>query len=108
ANVWMVEGDSVVLTNRAGLDATCPLNAVQRLGDGVAGDISDSGDSVIINDPEDARLLQRNEGIEEGKIWSLLARPLMDREALVGVVELINRKNGLGFDEDDEFMLASM
>lgn len=108
ANVWMVDGDGVVLTSRAGFDPTCELNASQNPGDGIAGDISDSGDAAMINDPEDQRLLRRNGDIEEGKICSLLATPLMDRDALVGVVELINRKDGLPFDEDDEFMLASM
>jgi RND family efflux transporter MFP subunit len=108
ANVWMVDGEGVVLTSRAGVDSTCELNSSQKAGDGIAGDISDSGDSVTITDPEDERLLRRNGEVEEGRIWSLLATPLMDREALVGVVELINRKDGLAFDEDDEFMLASM
>jgi RND family efflux transporter MFP subunit len=108
ANVWMVDGDGVVLTSRAGFDPTCELKTAQQPGDGIAGDISDSGDSVTIHDVEDERLQRRNRDIEEGKIWSLLATPLMDRDALVGVVELINRKDGLAFDEDDEFMLASM
>ncbi len=108
ANVWMVDGDAVALTSRAGFDPTCELNSSQKPGDGIAGDISDSGDSTTVNDPEDERLLRRNGETEEGKIWSLLASPLMDREALVGVVELINRKDGLAFNEDDEFMLASM
>jgi len=107
-NVWMVDGEAVVLTSRAGVDPTCELSCAQRPGDGIAGDVSDSGDSITITDPEDDRLLRRNAGIEEGQICSLLARPLMDRAALVGVVELINRSNGLAFDEDDEFMLASM
>ncbi|HET7207608.1 MAG TPA: efflux RND transporter periplasmic adaptor subunit [Terriglobales bacterium] len=107
-NVWMVDGDAVVLTSRAGFDPTGELNLVQRPGEGISGDISDSGESVLINDPDDQRLAGRNGEIEEGRIWSLLASPLMDRESLVGVVELINRQDGLPFDEDDEFMLASM
>jgi RND family efflux transporter MFP subunit len=108
ANVWMVDGEEVVLTSRAGFDPTCELNATQKPGDGIPGDISDSGASVLVNDPTDERLLRRNSDSEDGQIWSLLAAPLMDRESLVGVVELINRKDGLVFDEDDEFMLASM
>ena len=107
ANVWMVDGDGVVLTSRAGFDPTSELNSFQKPGDGIAGDISDNGDTLRIDDP-DERLLRRNGEIEEGKVWSLLATPLMDRESLVGVVELINRLDGQVFDEDDEFMLASM
>lgn len=107
ANVWMVDRDGVVLTSRAGFDPTAELNSLQKPGDGIAGDISDNGDTIRIDD-QDELLLRRNGEIEEGKVWSLLATPLMDRESLVGVVELINRLDGQAFDEDDEFMLASM
>ena len=105
-NVWMVDGDGVTLTNRAGSDPTSEVDDVQRAGEGIAGDVSESGQGLLIDNPEDERLRRRNAGSEE--IWSLLAAPLMDRESLVGVVELINRKDGLPFDTDDEFMLASM
>ena len=105
-NVWMVDGDGVTLTNRAGYDPTSEVDDVQRAGEGIAGDVSESGQGLLIDNPEDERLRRRNAGSEE--IWSLLAAPLMDRESLVGVVELINRKDGLPFDTDDEFMLASM
>ena len=108
ANVWMVEGDGVTLTNRAGYDPTCDVSAIQKAGEGIAGTLSNTAETLVISDPDDERLSQRNGEVTEGKIWSLLAGPLMDRESLVGVVELINRKDGLPFDEDDEFMLASM
>ena len=107
-NVWMVDGDVVALTSRAGFDPTCPLHTKQGPSDGIAGNISDTGESVTINGPEDERLLQRNGDLAEGQVRRLLAEPLMDRKALVGVVELINRNDGRAFDEDDEFMLASM
>src|SRR5215471_3039014 len=107
-NVWMVDGDIVALTSRAGFDPTCPLHTKQGPGEGIAGDISDTGESVTINGPEDERLLQRNDDVEDGQVRCLLAAPLMDREALVGVVELINRSDGRAFDEDDELMRAIM
>lgn len=108
ANVWMVEGEGVTLTNRAGHDPCFELGDTQKPGEGIAGDVCDNGEAVLIADPDDERLRRRNAVNSEGGTWSLLAAPLMDRESLVGVVELINRKNGMPFDSDDEFMLSSM
>ena len=84
------------------------LGMVQKPGDGIAGDISNSGEAVRVDDAEDERLRKRNAGIEEGQVFSILAAPLLERETLVGVAEAINRLDGLPFDEDDEFLLANV
>src|SRR6202051_995129 len=107
-NVWMVDGDGVRLVRRAGNDPAVELQSFERPGDGVPGDISDNGEPVLINDVEDPRLQKRNSGIEEGAVFALLAAPLMDRESLVGVVEVINRLDGRPFDEDDQFLLTNI
>jgi len=107
-NVWMVEGDGVKLVRCAGTDPTAEMDSIQNVGDGVPGDISDTGEPVLIADPEDPRLQKRNGDVEEGAVFSLLAAPLMDRESLVGVVEVINRLDGQPFDEDDQFSLGSI
>jgi RND family efflux transporter MFP subunit len=107
-NVWMVDGDAVRLVRRAGSDPTVELESLENPGDGVAGDISDNGEPVLIVDPEDSRLQKRNAGLKEGAVFSLLGAPLMDRESLVGVVEATNRLDGLPFDEDDQFLLTNI
>jgi transcriptional regulator with GAF, ATPase, and Fis domain len=107
-NVWMVDGDAVRLVRRAGDDPTVELESLEAPGAGVAGDVSDNGEPVLISDPEDPRLKKRNVGVEGGTIFSLLAAPLMDRESLVGVVEVCNRLDGLPFDEDDQFLLTNV
>ncbi len=107
-NVWMVDGDAVRLVRRAGNDPTVELDSLQNPGEGVPGDISDNGEPVLINDPQDPRLQRRNAAIKEGAVFSLLAAPLMDRESLVGVVEASNRLDGLPFDEDDQFLLTNI
>ncbi len=107
-NLWMVNNDAIELMNCAGVDSTIEVGAVQTPGQGVAGDISDSGTGVLIDDPEDERLQKRNAGHEDGAVFSLLAAPLMEHENLVGVVETVNRLDGLPFDEDDEFLLANI
>jgi RND family efflux transporter MFP subunit len=107
-NLWMVNNDTLELMNRAGFDPTVQLGTMQQPGQGVAGDISDHGEVVLIADSDDERLQKRNAGHEDEAVFSLLAAPLMERENLVGVVEAINRVDGLPFDEDDEFLLINI
>ena len=107
-NVWMVDGDAVKLVRRAGDDSTVELESLQNAGEGVAGDVSDNGETVLISDAKDPRLRKRNAHAADGGVFSLMAAPLMDGECLVGVVEAINRLDGLPFDEDDQFLLTNI
>jgi RND family efflux transporter MFP subunit len=107
-NLWMVNADDLELVSNAGFDPTVELGMVQRPGEGVAGDISDNGESVLIDDPDDERLQKRNSGHEDEAVFSIVASPLMERENLVGVVEAVNRLDGVPFDEDDQFLLTNI
>jgi RND family efflux transporter MFP subunit len=108
-NVWLLEPDeSLQLMQQAGNDPTVEQGDVQRPGEGVAGDISDSGESLLIESAEDERLVARNGDVEDGAIFSLMAVPLIDRGALVGVVEAVNRLGGKPFDDDELFALTSI
>ncbi len=110
-NVWLLQPDeSLLLMEQAGSDPTVQEGETQKPGEGIAGDVSDRGEPVLIeaSQSEDERLVQRNAGVEEGAIFSLMAAPLFDRGALVGVVEAINRLDGSAFDEDELFALGSL
>jgi len=107
-NLWMVNNDAVELVRSAGLDPTVELGSAQKPGEGIAGDISDNGEPVLIDDPADERLQKRNAGYEDGAVFSFVAAPLMEHESLVGVVEAVNRMDGEPFDEDDQFLLANI
>jgi RND family efflux transporter MFP subunit len=108
-NVWMVQGDgSLLLMHQAGWDPTTRQGMTQKGGDGLAGDVSDSGEPVLIADPGDERLVRRNQNTEEGRVESILVVPLLDKESLVGVVEAVNRIDGSPFDDDDLFVLGSL
>src|SRR5208282_2515716 len=61
-NLWMVKGDNLELVNKAGFDPTVELGRVEKLGDGIAGDISDNGEPVLIDAADDERLTKRNAG----------------------------------------------
>ena len=57
---------------------------VQKPGEGIAGDISDSGEAVLIDDPEDERLQKRNSGFRDGAVFSLWQLPCMEHESAGG------------------------
>jgi GAF domain-containing protein len=104
----MVNNDILELMNTAGFDPTVDLGMAQKPGEGVAGDISDSGEPVLIDDPGDERLQKRNVGHETEPVFSIVAAPLLENESLVGVIEAVNRLDGAPFDEDDEFLLINI
>ena len=108
-NLWLLQGDeSLLLMRQDGSDPTTRENMSQRPGEGVAGDVSDSGEAVHISDPADERLIRRNEGIEEGTVQSLIVAPLIEHGSLVGVIEAVNKLDDSAFDEDDLFTLQQV
>jgi RND family efflux transporter MFP subunit len=108
-NIWMMRGDeSIELMQQSGSDRTTPLGSVEKPGEGIPGDVSDNGESVLIVSADDPRLGVRSANAVEGGVSSLLVVPIMDKEALVGVVEAANKLNGEPFDDDDLFALATI
>jgi RND family efflux transporter MFP subunit len=108
-NLWMVNNDTLLeLVRSAGSDPTVELGKVQKPGEGIAGDVSDNGEPVLIDDPADERLQKRNTGHEDEAVFSIVASPLMEHENLVGVVEAVNGLDGAPFDEDDQFLLTNI
>jgi RND family efflux transporter MFP subunit len=107
-NLWMVEGDGVLLMSRTGVDPTTEVGTTQKAGEGMVGDIADKGEAVLMESPEDERLRARNRDTEDGAIFSLIAAPLMSDGAEVGVVEAVNKLDGTPFDEDDLFFLTTI
>jgi RND family efflux transporter MFP subunit len=108
-NIWLLQPDeSVELMHQAGDDATSFKGQVLKANEGIAGTISDNGESVCISDVGDERLVARNQSAPEYPVISLLAVPIMDKTALVGVVEAVNKVDGSAFDDDDLFTLTSL
>jgi RND family efflux transporter MFP subunit len=108
-NIWlMLPDESVELMHQAGEDATSFKGQKLKANEGVAGTISDNGEPVCISEPGDERLVQRNQDAGDAGVFSLAAAPIMDKSALVGVVEAVNKLDGTPFDEDDLFTLSSL
>jgi RND family efflux transporter MFP subunit len=108
-NIWMMMPDeSVELMHQAGEDATSFKGQKLKANEGVAGTVSDNGEPVCISDANDERLVQRNKDAEDAGVFSLVAAPILDKSALVGVVEAVNKLDGTPFDDDDLFTLSNL
>ncbi|HEV8523696.1 MAG TPA: efflux RND transporter periplasmic adaptor subunit [Terriglobales bacterium] len=107
-NLWLVQGDSLMLMGQAGRDPTVKVGASQKAGEGMIADLAETGDPVLIESDADERLQRRNFGLQEGAIVSYIAAPLMSEGAEVGFVEAINKLDGTSFDEDDLFFLTTV
>jgi transcriptional regulator with GAF, ATPase, and Fis domain/multidrug resistance efflux pump len=110
-HLWLFEGNSLRLMSSCGEDGTVELGMLQSAGQGYVADMAEEGEPLLIDDPEDDRLVKRNacagedSGIEP--IANALVVPLLQDEAEVGVIEAVNRHEH-PFDEDDLFFLTSM
>ena len=108
-NVWLLHPDEAIeLMHQHGEDITVFRGQTQKPHEGVAGDVSDDGEGICISDPEDPRLERRNAAAGEPFVQSMLAAAILDKGALVGVVEAVNKTDGTSFDEDDLFTLTSL
>ena len=108
-NIWMLYPDeSIELMHQEGRDQTTFKGQILKPNEGLAGTVSDNGETVCISDPADPRLIQRNAALSEPAAHSLLLAPIIDRGSLVGVVEVVNKLDGHPFDDDDLFTLMSL
>ena len=108
-NIWLLLPDeSVELMHQNGEDPTVFHGQKLKTGEGIAGKLSDDGEPVCISENGDERLVERNKVSPEAPVRTLLAVPIMDKSALVGVVEAVNKSDGKGFDDDDLFTLSNL
>jgi RND family efflux transporter MFP subunit len=108
-HLWMVKDENeLLLTSRDGEDPTVPEEALQKTGEGIAAEVSDSREPLLIADPDDERLAKRNAGSAEATIFSVMATPLITQGNEIGVLEAVNKLDGRPFDEDDLFFLNSI
>ena len=108
-NLWLLRGDeSLELMHQSGFDPTTPAASVQKPGEGIPGNVSDNGEAVLIVGPDDPRLGARSAASVPDGVSSLIVVPIMDRGALVGVVEAINKLDATPFDDDDVFALSNV
>ncbi|MEA3341294.1 MAG: GAF domain-containing sensor histidine kinase, partial [Chloroflexota bacterium] len=85
-----------------------PVDLRVRPGQGVAGWVAERGESVVVNDVrEEPRFFS---GIDEQtgfSTTSLLAAPLWARDRVIGVLEVVNKRQGQ-FDEYDLLLVETL
>lgn len=101
-NLWMVQEETLVLMARDGQDASLPIGAEQ---DDVVAWVADKGRPLTIPSGAHAMLAKRNRG---RSIRNVIAVPIVDAQALVGVLECVNKGDSTAFNEDDAFLLATI
>lgn len=78
-----------------------------RKGEGIAGKVLETGEGVIsnkgFNDPNFKKVAQR-----ESDVKQILCVPLQGSREIIGVINLINKKNGGEFSQDDLNLLTSI
>ena len=73
-----------------------------QMGEGVAGTVALTEEPLLIIDTsKDSRFCQRFDGHSGFSTRSILCVPLKSKERLVGVLEVLNKKDPRGFDEKD-------
>src|SRR5271166_653965 len=108
-NIWlMLPDESVELMHQAGEDATSFKGQKLKANEGIAGTISDNGEPICIGDANDERLVQRNQNAGKAGVFTLIGAAILEKSALVGVVEAVNKLDGTPFDDDDLFTLSSL
>ena len=110
-HLWMFDGEILRLVSSHGDDATVEAGMTQAPGEGYVADMAEEGDPLLIDDPDDERLLRRNRSADHASgispITNTLIVPLMQDDAEVGVLEAVNREDR-PFDDDDQFLMMSM
>jgi diguanylate cyclase (GGDEF)-like protein len=78
-----------------------------RPGEGIAGKVLQSGQMLIINDPDNHPDFKQYEG-ENNRVEQLVCVPLRVKNVTFGVINIVNRKDGGDFDKKDTDLLETM
>lgn len=106
-HIWMVKDENeLALSASDGFDPTIEPGSSQKSGEGIAAEVGDNGEPLLIDDPADPRLAARNGDVTDGVAFTLIATPLMLKDEEIGVIEAVNRMDGTPFNEEDLFLLS--
>lgn len=80
-----------------------------KIGEGIAGWVAEKGISLIVDDvSKDGRWNKRVDNATKFKTKSIICVPLILQDEILGVMEVINKKDGKYFDKNDEKILNSL
>jgi putative nucleotidyltransferase with HDIG domain len=79
------------------------------LGEGVAGWVAQNGKPLLVNHPEEDPRFFKDMDVKTGfRTGNILCVPVKVKEKVAGVLEVMNKKDGHGFDEEDVTLLAAL
>ena len=112
ASVWLWDDDqedSLVCQAIFPLDQEhSPLGLRLPGGEGIAGWVAQQGASaIVLNVGDDPRFFSGSDAQTGFRTFSALAVPLRARDKVIGVLEIVNKRDG-DFDEDDRVLLETL
>src|SRR3984957_4631142 len=110
-NLWLTDSgtEELYLVKQVGSDPTVEEGARVPLTQGLLGGIAQQANAKLVEEPaSEEGLAERIQAGGDFEIQSWMGAPLRKDDAVLGVVELVNRTDGAAFTEDDLFMLSSV
>jgi RND family efflux transporter MFP subunit len=110
-NLWLIDTESqeLYLADQVGEEPTVEKGMRVSSTEGLLGGIAQQADPKLLEEPAEEPALEERRAAGVGfEILSWMAAPLRKDDEVLGVVELVNKKEGAAFDEDDLFLLASV
>ncbi|HDT14987.1 MAG TPA: GAF domain-containing protein [Firmicutes bacterium] len=103
------EAEELVFAAATGRKKDELKNTRVPIGKGIAGWVAREDASVLVPDVKnDPRFYSKTDEDIKFRTKSIIAVPLRTKEKLIGVVEILNKKNGAQFDEQDKLLLEAL
>jgi RND family efflux transporter MFP subunit len=111
-NIWLMDSGSseLHLAQRVGEDPTIEEGARVPASEGLLAEIAQQASPKMVADPaSEPGFEERREAAgDDFEMQCWMAAPLRKGDAVLGVVELMNKVDGGGFDEDELFLLGQV
>ncbi len=111
-NVWLVDPnqEDLFLAQQAGEDPTVEAGDRASSQEGLLGSVVKDAKACLVAEAAEEPLLadRRARAGKEFELQSLMLAPLLKEDETLGVVEVVNKREGGRFDDDELFFLSSI
>lgn len=107
-SLLLVNGDELEFKVSFDIDAAVLGQAKVKMGQGIAGYVASQGKGIVVNDVRQSpHFFPTLNGTTGFKTRSALCVPMISKGKVIGVIELLNKRNG-NFSYNDEQLLQSI